>query len=114
MIGNAPGTFVTTGTERMARSRAGRMALADQLRDGFTTSIVRSNFCIRTMSVTMSVVSSRAKVTRIMRAIFWISAQFELVQAHAAIPGTDCLHRDAGGNRAVAVRPAGSSRRQDA
>jgi len=36
-------------------------------------------------------------------AIFWISAQFEPAQAHAAIPGTDCLHRDAGGNRAVAA-----------
>ena len=34
MIGNGPGTFVTTGTERMARSRAGRMPLADQLRNG--------------------------------------------------------------------------------
>jgi hypothetical protein len=30
MIGNGPGTFVTIGTERMARSRAGRMPLADQ------------------------------------------------------------------------------------
>jgi hypothetical protein len=29
-IGNGPGTFVTIGTERMARSRAGRMPLADQ------------------------------------------------------------------------------------
>ena len=31
------------------------------------------------------------------------------VQAHAAILGTDCLHRDAGGNRAVVVQPAGAS-----
>jgi hypothetical protein len=36
MIGNGAGTLVTTGTERTARSPAGRMRLADQLRHGFT------------------------------------------------------------------------------
>jgi hypothetical protein len=36
MIGNGAGTRVTTGTERTARSHAGRMHLADQLPDGFT------------------------------------------------------------------------------
>ena len=36
MIGNGGGTLVATGTERTARSPAGRMRLADQLRDGFT------------------------------------------------------------------------------
>ena len=36
MIGNGAGTLVTTGTERGARSPAGRMRLADTLRHGFT------------------------------------------------------------------------------
>ena len=36
MIGNGAGTLVATGTERTARSPAGRMRLAERLPDSFT------------------------------------------------------------------------------